>query len=120
MTLLYSVLQQTRRHPQLARSLNFLYIGTETRRAWKEKLKLYGEVHQQNRACAPLLSQSPRPAWPAALGPVENAGGREKPGQRMGQKRRTVPEEFVLSDCSCTEALASEERVWILAYQFPS
>lgn len=51
---LYPVLHSTQCHPQVAKSLDFLWVGTETSRDWKERLKLHRGVHQQNQICAHL------------------------------------------------------------------
>lgn len=67
----------TQCHLQLAKSLGFLWVWTETSRDWKERLKLHREVHQQNQTCAqlPNLATVTEPdQWPWTQGRTPQQG----------------------------------------------
>lgn len=101
----------TQCHLQLAKSLGFLWVWTETSRDWKERLKLHREFTSKTRHVHSF------PTWPLSLsltngpGPREGHHSREKAWLENGpESRMTIMEQLLgLPESSWTGALASEK-----------
>ena len=117
---LYPVLCSTQCHPQLAKSLDFLWVGTETSRDWKERLKLHRGVHQQNQICAHL------PVLASIIGPDQQPWTQwrtqktvRKPGWRLDQKQNDSPGAAFCAPWKFMNRSFGFRKIWVWILDLP-